>query len=78
MNRNFFNTGTGCSTAFIRVCAALGLAKNLKTVTTTAVKRGLTMAVDTGRDVVECIKETGAEEMHNLAPEHYLDSERLP
>jgi stearoyl-CoA desaturase (Delta-9 desaturase) len=73
----FLYIGSGCSTTFIRVFAALGIAKNLKTMTTEAVKKGLTLAVDSGRPVVECLKESGKEEMFNLPKEHYLRTERL-
>lgn len=70
-------TGDGMTTAFIRVCAALGLAEDLQTMTTDAVKKGLTMAVDSGRPVVECLKEAGNEAMYHMQKEHYLQNERL-
>ena len=56
---------------------AMGFARDLQTMTTEAVKKGLVMAVDTGKDVVECLKTAGAEEMYNLTREHYLKNERL-
>lgn len=70
-------SGAGITTAFIRVCAAVGEAEDLQTMTTDAVKKGLSMAVDTGRPVVECLKEAGMEEMCHLQKEHYLQKERL-
>ncbi|EGK96641.1 AGAP003051-PB [Anopheles gambiae str. PEST] len=73
----FGNYGSGCTTAFIRIFAAIGQATKLQTITTEAVKRGLTMAVDSGRPIVECLKQAGAEEMCNLKREHYLETERL-
>lgn len=69
--------GNGLTTAFIRVCAAVGEAEDLQTMTTDAVKKGLTMAVDSGRPVVECLKEAGQQEMLVLQKEHYLQNERL-
>uniref|UniRef100_A0A336M291 CSON009060 protein n=1 Tax=Culicoides sonorensis TaxID=179676 RepID=A0A336M291_CULSO len=73
----FGNYGNGLTTAFIRVCAAIGEAEDLQTMTTDAVKKGLTMAVDSGRPVVECLKEAGEQEMMILQKEHYLQNERL-
>uniref|UniRef100_A0A182PAC8 Fatty acid desaturase domain-containing protein n=1 Tax=Anopheles epiroticus TaxID=199890 RepID=A0A182PAC8_9DIPT len=73
----FGNYGSGCTTAFIRICAAVGQATKLQTMTTEAVKRGLTMAVDSGKPIVECLKQAGAEDMCNLKREHYLQNERL-
>lgn len=73
----FGNYGNGVTTAFIRVCAAVGEAEDLQTMTTDAVKKGLTMAVDSGRPVVECLKEAGQQEMLVLQKEHYLQNERL-
>ncbi|XP_055587406.1 acyl-CoA Delta-9 desaturase [Uranotaenia lowii] len=73
----FGSYGTGCTTAFIRIFAAMGMATKLQTMTTEAVKKGLTMAVDTGRPIVECLKQAGAEEMCNMQREHYLNNERL-
>ncbi|XP_052902664.1 acyl-CoA Delta-9 desaturase [Anopheles moucheti] len=73
----FGNYGAGCTTAFIRICAATGQAAKLQTMTTEAVKRGLTMAVDSGKPIVECLKQAGAEDMCNLTREHYLQNERL-
>lgn len=61
----------------IRVCAALGIATDLKTVTTEAVKKGLAKAVDTGRSIVECLKEAGEEELLTIPKEHYLINEHL-
>lgn len=74
---NNLTLGNGVTTAFIRVCAAVGEAEDLQTMTTDAVKKGLTMAVDSGRPVVECLKEAGQQEMLVLQKEHYLQNERL-
>lgn len=60
----------------IRVFAALGLATDLQTMTSEAVKIGLTKAVDTGRPVVECLTEVAKEQMGNLPHDHYLTSEK--
>lgn len=65
-----------CTTMFIRVFAALGWASELQTVTSDAVKAGLTMAVDTDRPVVECIKLAAQEEMQRIPKDHYLDKDK--
>ncbi|XP_059612480.1 acyl-CoA Delta-9 desaturase [Phlebotomus argentipes] len=59
----FGNYGEGLTTILIRVFAALELASDLSTISTDAVKTGLTMAVDSGRPVVDCLREAGIAEM---------------
>lgn len=73
----FGSYGTGCSTSFIRVYAALGLATDLQTVTTDAVKTGLMMAVDSNRPVVDCLREASALDMKKLPKDHYLKREKF-
>ncbi|XP_070498186.1 acyl-CoA Delta-9 desaturase [Chironomus tepperi] len=73
----FGNYGEGSSTSLIRIFAAMGWATNLKTVTSEAVRKGLANAVDTGKDVVECLNEASEAEMLTLAPDHYLKREHL-
>ncbi|XP_050084727.1 acyl-CoA Delta-9 desaturase [Anopheles aquasalis] len=73
----FGSYGSGCTTAFIRIFAAVGMATKLQTMTTEAVKRGLSMAVDSGKPIVDCLKQAGIEDMSNLKREHYLQNERL-
>lgn len=68
--------GSGCSTALIRVFAALGMATNLQTMTSQAVKIGLTRAVDTGRPVEECLVESAKEEMEKMPHDHYLKTDK--
>lgn len=55
----------------------MGWATNLKTVTSDAVRKGLATAVDTNRDVVECLKEASEAEMSSLPADHYLKREHL-
>ena len=55
----------------------MGWATNLKTVTSEAVRKGLANAVDTGKEVVECLKEASDAEMLSLPPDHYLKRENL-
>jgi stearoyl-CoA desaturase (delta-9 desaturase) len=50
----------------------MGWITDLKTITSEAVRKGLAMAVDTGREVVECLKEASEEEMKNLPADHFL------
>lgn len=73
----FGNYGKGSSTALIRVFAALGWATDLKTVTTDAVKIGLTRAVDTGKPVVDCLTQASEEEFKRVPKDHYLVPEQL-
>lgn len=69
-------SGTGCSTAFIRVFAAMGIASDLQTMTSEAVKTGLIRAVDTNRPVVDCLTEAGREALENIPKDHYLTKDR--
>lgn len=62
--------GTGMTTTLIRVFAALEVASGLVTISTSAVKKGLNMAVETGASVVECLKTEGFEEMEQNPKEH--------
>lgn len=64
--------GTGCTTAFIRVFAAIDLATDLQTVTPEAIKMGLTKAADTGEPIIGCIRDACATEMERLPVDHYL------
>lgn len=73
----FGNYGEGTSTSLIRIFAAMGWATDLRTVTSEAVRKGLATAVDTGRDVVECLKEASEAELLNLPSDHYLKREHL-
>jgi stearoyl-CoA desaturase (Delta-9 desaturase) len=68
----FGNYGEGTSTKLIRIFAAMGWATELKTITSDAVRKGLAMAVDSGKDVVDCLKEASEEEMKKLPDDHYL------
>ncbi|KAJ6638375.1 Acyl-CoA Delta-9 desaturase [Pseudolycoriella hygida] len=72
----FGSYGTGCTTGFIRVFAALGLATDLQTMTSDAVKTGLIRAVDTNRPVVECLTEAGREAMQTIPSDHYLTKDK--
>lgn len=55
----------------------MGWATNLRTVTSEAVRKGLATAVDSGREVVDCLKEASEAEMLNLPPDHYLKREHF-
>lgn len=69
--------GDGFTTTLIRVFAAMGIATDLKTMTSESVKIGLTRAVDTGRPVVECLTEVGFEQMEALPADHYLHNKKF-
>lgn len=66
----FLLSGAGLTTTLIRVFAALEIASGLVTISTNAVKKGLNMAVDTGRSVVECLRQAGLDEMEQNPKEH--------
>lgn len=66
----FVFAGTGMTTTLIRVFAALEVASGLVTISTNAVKKGLNMAVETGKSVVECLQTAGMEEMEQNPKEH--------
>lgn len=68
--------GSGCTTALIRVFAALGLADNLKTMTSDACKVGLSRSVDTGSPLVDCLTDAGKESMDRLPKNHYLNKDK--
>uniref|UniRef100_A0A6G1SJ94 Acyl-CoA Delta(11) desaturase n=1 Tax=Aceria tosichella TaxID=561515 RepID=A0A6G1SJ94_9ACAR len=72
----FGTYGAGCSTAFIRVYAAAGWASELKTLGSDAVKEALTLAVDTGKPLVECLNEVGLEHAKKIPDAHVLEYEK--
>ncbi|CAH0407060.1 unnamed protein product [Chilo suppressalis] len=61
---------SGCTSAFIRVCAALGLATDLKTVDTATVQKALADAARTKLPVQTCLDQAVLEQI--LPKEHYL------
>ncbi|KAJ0175631.1 hypothetical protein K1T71_008790 [Dendrolimus kikuchii] len=61
---------SGCSTAFIRVFAALGIATDLRTVETETIQFALAQAAKTNRPVQACIKEMIKEQQ--LSKDHFL------
>ncbi|XP_077287376.1 acyl-CoA Delta-9 desaturase [Arctopsyche grandis] len=66
----FGSYGSGCSTNFIRVWAALGWATGLRTMEPDAIKGALSNFVSSGRTIVDCLKE--AENLHPPAQDHFL------
>lgn len=66
--------GTDCVSKFIRVCAALGDATDLRTVDSADVKEALAMAVDTKKHITQCLLEV---EKKSLVPkDHYLQASK--
>lgn len=63
-------TDSGCSTAFIRVWAALGLATDLRTVETPTVQKALAEAAKTNKPLTMCLYDAVSKQV--LAEEHYL------
>ncbi|XP_068632962.1 acyl-CoA Delta-9 desaturase isoform X2 [Battus philenor] len=61
---------SGCSTAFIRVWAALGLAKDLRTTETSTVQAAITKAAKTKTSLNICLEE--ANKLQHLPELHYL------
>lgn len=70
------DTGSGVTTALIRVFAALGLSNNLKTMTSDACKIGLSRSVDTGSPLIDCLTDAGNKSMEQLPNNHYLNKEK--
>jgi stearoyl-CoA desaturase (delta-9 desaturase) len=63
----------GFFTSMIRVYGALDLAKNLYTISSIAVRKGLTVAIETNRPVTVCIQEAAKEEAEQMPPNHFLN-----
>lgn len=61
---------SGCSTAFIRVWAALGLATDLQTIETPTVQKALSEATKSKRPLITCLDEAAAKQ--RLPEDHYL------
>ncbi|KAJ8730847.1 hypothetical protein PYW08_002260 [Mythimna loreyi] len=61
---------SGCSTAFIRVWAALGLATNLQVVETLTIQKALADAARTNKDLKACIN--AAVTKQSVPEDHYL------
>ena len=61
---------SGCSTAFIRVWAALGLATDLRTVESKTIQKALASVAKTGRPLQTCIDEALKDQ--SLPDQHYL------
>ncbi|KPI92673.1 Acyl-CoA desaturase 1 [Papilio xuthus] len=61
---------SGCSTAFIRVWAALGLVKDLRTIESTTVHKALAEATKTKKPLKLCLQE--ATKLQRLPEYHYL------
>lgn len=55
----------------------MGVATDLKTITSDAVRVGLTNAVETDGDVVECIKSAAAIKQDELPSDHYLNASKF-
>ncbi|KAL5284325.1 hypothetical protein ACFFRR_006547 [Megaselia abdita] len=73
----FGDYGADLTTIWIRIFAAMGNATNLKTITSEAVRVGLTNAVETDGDVVECIKSAAAVKQGELPNDHYLNASKF-
>lgn len=71
------NYGAGFITAMIRVFAALDMATDLHTISSTAVRNGLTEAVDTGRPIVDCINEFARKEELEMPKNHFLNRDKF-
>ncbi|CAG4985922.1 unnamed protein product [Colias eurytheme] len=66
----FGTYGTGCSTAFIRIYAAMGLATNLITLEPHTLQVAMAESVRTKKSIPECIEE--AIKAQTLAEDHFL------
>lgn len=66
----FSLTDCGCSTAFIRIWAALGLATDLRTVDTPTIQKALADAASTTKPLTRCLDDAVSQQI--LPEEHYL------
>ncbi|XP_030559149.1 acyl-CoA Delta(11) desaturase [Drosophila novamexicana] len=73
----FGDYASGTGSTMIRIFAALDMAKNLRTISSVAVRNGLTLAVETKRPIVECIEEQVKLEQNALPANHYLNREKF-
>ncbi|EDV93159.1 acyl-CoA Delta-12 desaturase [Drosophila grimshawi] len=73
----FGDYATGTGSTMIRVFAALDLAKELLTISSVAVRNGLTIAVDTKRPIVECIEEQRKLQQSAMPENHFLNREKF-
>lgn len=73
----FGDYAIGTGTTMIRVFAALNMASELRTISSTAVRQGLSTAVETKRPIVECIEEQVKLEETTLPANHFLNREKF-
>ncbi|XP_030371259.1 acyl-CoA desaturase 1 [Scaptodrosophila lebanonensis] len=73
----FGDYSQGIGSAMIRVFAALDLATDLRTISSVAVRKGLTQALDTDRPIVECIEEQVKLEENELPANHFLNRNKF-
>ncbi|KAH8409747.1 hypothetical protein KR222_003684 [Zaprionus bogoriensis] len=73
----FGDYATGSGTTMIRVFAALDWATDLRIISSTAVRSGLTVAVETKRLIAECIEEQAKKEQSELPANHFLNREKF-
>lgn len=64
--------GTDLISKFIRVCAALDLATDLKTISSDTVRKALTKSIVEKRHVTECLKEL-CDSNDDVPEDHYLN-----
>ncbi|XP_018574709.1 acyl-CoA desaturase [Anoplophora glabripennis] len=66
--------GNDTVTKFIRICAALELATDLRTVDSKTVREALTRSVVEKKDITQCLLELSKDA--NLQPDHYLNPQK--
>ncbi|XP_025830435.1 acyl-CoA Delta(11) desaturase [Agrilus planipennis] len=71
----FGGYANGCTTAFIRIFAALGWAYNLKTIDSDGVRKALALSVETGKKLPDVLKEVA--ENQPLSDEHVLEPKKF-
>lgn len=77
LSGEFGDYANGTGSTIIRVFAALDLAKDLHTVSSVAVRNGLTEAVEKNRPIIECINEQVKLE-ESLRPfNHFLNRDKF-
>lgn len=71
----FGKYGDDMVSAFIRVCAALELATDLKTVDSDSVRRALVKSIKEKKNITECLLEES--EQTTIPSDHYLNPKKL-
>lgn len=77
LSGEFGDYASGTGSTMIRLFAALDWVRDLHTISSEAVRRGLTEAVEHNRPIVECIKEHVQREESTRPTNHFLNRDKF-